>query len=232
MLVGAGVLLVMALYLVTVVSKQRTGGGSPAVAAATVPSQPLDATLQAQVTPLEAEIEHLTGTAQIEKQQELVNLFILGRRYDRAAAVMEAIAEARGNIQDWIYAGNLYFDWMQQQVGQARVPFAKQAIAAYQQALDLDPANLDVRTDMAVAYLDDPDNPMEAIRQTNQVLELDSTHIQANFNRGVMLMRINRFEQALAQFEHVKTLVGDPDDEVYQRAEAVIERIQQSTPGS
>ena len=90
----------------------------------------------------------------------------------------------------------------------------------------LDDENLDVRTDMAIAYLYDPENAMMAIQETNKVLESDSLHIQANFNRGIMLTQINRRDQALEQFEKVKRIIGDSEDPVFQRASDAIARLQ------
>jgi lipoprotein NlpI len=66
---------------------------------------------------------------------------------------------------------------------------------------------------------------MMAIQETNRVLESDSLHIQANFNRGIMLSQINRLDQAIEQFETVKRIIGDPQDPVYQRAQDAIARL-------
>ena len=114
---------------------------------------------------------------------------------------------------------------MQRAPDTQKTPWSQKAVAAYQAALDMNPDNLDVRTDMAIAYLYDPQNSMLAIQETNRVLESDSLHIQANFNRGIMLNQINRTDQAIEQFEKVKRIVGDPEDPVYQRAENAIVQL-------
>ena len=67
---------------------------------------------------------------------------------------------------------------------------------------------------------------MMAIQETNRVLEQDSLHIQANFNRGVMLANINRIDQAVDQFEKVKRIIGDESNPIYQRADQAIESVQ------
>ncbi len=226
-LVGAGILLVVGLYMITVVSKEMGGGSAapPPVAQAAPQAAPLPADVAEQAEALQAEIDQLTGAAQLEKRRELVSLYIREERYDLAAEEQERIAEAENTEDAWVLVGNLNYDWMERQSSADRAVFAKRAIAGYQRALEINPDNLDVRTDMAIAYMYDPDNPMKAIQETNKVLERNPDHVQANFNRGIMLMQINRMDEAVSQMEKVKRLVNDPDDPVYQRAERVLEMI-------
>jgi hypothetical protein len=68
---------------------------------------------------------------------------------------------------------------------------------------------------------------MEAIRQTNLVLEKDADHLMANYNKGVFLMRINRLDQALEQFERVKVLAG-AESPYYRQADMWIVTIRES----
>ncbi|WP_456425002.1 zinc-ribbon domain-containing protein [Rhodocaloribacter sp.] len=229
-LVGAGILLVVGLYMITVVSKEMGGGAAapPPTAQAAPQAAPLPADVAEQAEALQAEIDQLTGAARLEKRRELVSLYIREERYDLAAEEQERIAEAENTEDAWVLVGNLNYDWMERQSAADRAVFAKRAIAGYQRALEINPDNLDVRTDMAIAYMYDPDNPMKAIQETNKVLERNPDHVQANFNRGIMLMQINRMDEAVTQMEKVKRLVNDPDDPVYQRAERVIEMIRDS----
>jgi tetratricopeptide (TPR) repeat protein len=163
----------------------------------------------------------------IDLQQELVRLYADADRQDLAADVQEKIAAARQTAMAWADAGNLYYDWMMDRQSRAQqTTYARKAIQAYQRSLELDPTDLDVRTDMAVAYLYDPDNPMEAIKQTKKVLAQDPDHLQANFNRGIMLLRINRVDEAIQQFQKVKQLAG-PNSPVYERTEQVLQQIRQ-----
>ncbi|WP_457654104.1 double zinc ribbon domain-containing protein [Rhodocaloribacter sp.] len=226
-LVGAGILLVVGLYMITVVSKEMGSGSAapPPVAQAAPQAAPLPADVAEQAEALQAEIDRLTGAAQVEKRRELVSLYIREERYDLAAEEQERIAEAENTEDAWVLVGNLNYDWMERQSSADRAVFAKRAIAGYRRALEINPDNLDVRTDMAIAYMYDPDNPMKAIQETNKVLERNPDHVQANFNRGIMLMQINRMDEAVKQMEKVKNLVNDPSDPVYQRAEQVLEMI-------
>ncbi|MGB1048665.1 MAG: tetratricopeptide repeat protein [Rhodothermales bacterium] len=225
--VSAALLLVVALYAVTTMSG-GSGGSFDSIAQPSQDQQtvePLASQWQDREGRLMSEIEQATGDAQIDARRRLIDMYFAADRLDFAADQTVLIAEAIGSEDEWILAGNLYFDWMQRAPDTQKAPWAQKAVGAYQAALDMNPDNLDVRTDMAIAYLYDPQNSMLAIQETNRVLAADSTHIQANFNRGIMLNQINRTDQAIEQFERVKRIIGNPEDPVYQRAEGAIAQL-------
>ena len=225
--VSAALLLVVALYAVTTMSG-GSGGSFDSIAQPSQDQQtvePLASQWQDREGRLMSEIEQATGDAQIDARRRLIDMYFAADRLDFAADQTVLIAEAIGSEDEWILAGNLYFDWMQRAPDTQKAPWARKAVGAYQAALDMNPDNLDVRTDMAIAYLYDPQNSMLAIQETNRVLAADSTHIQANFNRGIMLNQINRTDQAIEQFERVKRIIGNPEDPVYQRAEGAIAQL-------
>lgn len=225
--VSAALLLVVALYAVTTMSG-GSGGSFDSIAQPSQDQQtvePLASQWQDRERRLMSEIEQATGDAQIDARRRLIDMYFAADRLDFAADQTVLIAEAIGSEDEWILAGNLYFDWMQRAPDTQKAPWAQKAVGAYQAALDMNPDNLDVRTDMAIAYLYDPQNSMLAIQETNRVLAADSTHIQANFNRGIMLNQINRTDQAIEQFERVKRIIGNPEDPVYQRAEGAIAQL-------
>lgn len=167
--------------------------------------------------------------AAVDIRRDLMDLYLAANRIDLAAGEAERIAEITNTENDWAIAGNLYYDVMEGREDASRSTYAKRAISAYDRALAINPDNLDIRTDMAIAYMYDPDNPMMAIQETNRVLEQDSLHIQANFNRGVMLANINRIDQAVDQFEKVKRIIADESNPIYQRADQAIESVQGAT---
>ncbi|HCR49790.1 MAG TPA: hypothetical protein DIW24_09180, partial [Bacteroidetes bacterium] len=139
----------------------------------------------------------------------------------------------------WAKAGHLWYDWMDKQPDpQARIDAAGKAIDAYEKSLAVKD-NPDVRTDLGAAYLtyaiteapkkDKAINPMKAIENTNKVLDQNPNHVQANFNKGVMLMTIGRNDNAKTQFEKVKSL-SKPGEPAYQRAEAALQQMSGDKP--
>ena len=232
-LIGSGLLIVLVWYIGSIVLADRSS--SPGVSTSTEigvapDAAPLPQQFLEQEQTLQNELSSLSGIAKDAKRRELVDLYVSANRLDRAAAEAELIAEAEGSEQMWVATANLYYDWMETRSPADRAFYAKKSIAAYRNALEINPENLDARTDMAIAYMYDPENPMLAIQETMKVLEMDSLHINANFNRAVMLLQINRTDQALEQLQKVKRIVGDPASPVYIQAEQLIrDTLGQST---
>lgn len=229
---GAALILIVAFFLIDAARNGDEAPGTPAAegqptTAMPTVDTPLAADVAATVDALRAEAEGLSGEARVAKLRLIVDALVAAGRFDKAGPEQEAIAVLTGTASDWQRAGNLYYDWMDVHDGPERVRFAKSAIAAYRKVLELEPDNLDVRTDLAVAYMSDPDNPMLAIQENAAVLAVDSLHVQANFNRGIMLLQINRIDGAIAQFEKVQRIVGDPQDPMYVLAEQALLQVRQ-----
>lgn len=231
MLITASLLIVTALYMITAFSKRAfpTSEVAPQQQAEAATQQPpseaapLSSELEAQVGSLMSEAEALTGDAQVSKKREVVNVLMAEQRFDRAAPVQEEIAEATGQAEDWFQAGHFYYDWMDQLSGPQRPVAAQSAVGAYEQGLSINPDDLVVRTALAMAYLN-TSTPMLGITQIRQVLDEDPDHLEGNFYFGVMLMQINRIEQAKERFERVKELVG-PESQMYQQADIMLNNI-------
>lgn len=241
-LVGIALLVVVGLFVATTWSQDPEGGSNGAessvperTSAADASSaieqaeaQPLPADLADSVEVYEDRIDQADGEAKLGWQSELVRLFLRNNRPDRAAIVQQRIAEAEGSAEAWQRSGDLFFEWMtaMNDESEHKPEVASLTIEAYERVLDEQPDNLDVRTRAAWAYQFDPSkNPMEAIEETNAVLEEEPEHLQANFNKGLFLVRINRLEQATEQFERVKEIAGE-ESPFYDAAERYIQTVQ------
>lgn len=230
---AAATLLVAGLYLITVVSRSANGPTTPtAVQPVDTSPAPLSGDAKEEEDALRARIEDTEAATRVELQRALIALYVRENRLDLAGEVQEDIARSLDSELEWVRTGNLYYDWMELQGGALRTAYARKAVGSYQRALEINPDNLDARTDMALAYFYDPQQPMEAIKNITMVLEADSTHIQANYNRGYLLFQIGRYDQSVAQFEKVMRLVGNPEDPIYRRAEAAIQTVRQRAAAS
>lgn len=203
-------------------------GGNPSSLMGLVRQNATDsipAPLREQIATLQEEIEQRSGVERRAKQQELVNLYVGAGQLAQAAVIQRRIAESAGTPEAWRRAGDLLYSWMEMLQGQqpASSQVAEYVVAAYQKVLDQQPDNLDVRTDMATAYLQ-TNQPMRGVDEINRVLEENPDHFQARFNKGIMLTMIGRAEEAIAQFERVKEIVGT-DSPYYQQAEQAIQTI-------
>ncbi|MBL7976714.1 MAG: zinc ribbon domain-containing protein [Bacteroidetes Order II. Incertae sedis bacterium] len=214
---------------------------SPQAEAAPVPkTAPIPKEVQVKADELMAKMEKETNAT--KKQgltEELAFLYQQNQREDLAGNVMIEAAKTINTADIWAKAGHLWYDWMDKQPDpQARIDAAGKAIDAYEKSLAVKD-NPDVRTDLGAAYLtyaiteapkkDKAINPMKAIENTNKVLDQNPSHVQANFNKGVMLMTIGRNDNAKTQFEKVKSL-SKPGEPAYQRAEAALQQMNGGVP--
>lgn len=242
MLVGIPVLIVIALFMITEMSRQRV---QPEVApTAAMPAEmrsaavidefesiPVAGQYAPVVDSLQALVRSGDGTVALEAQRELVRFMAEIGRIDRAAIEQQRLARRTGMTADWRHAGTLLYAWMEAVYNERKTDVALLAIEAFGKVLEQNPDDVDIRADLGWAYQYDPQNPMEAIRQTNLALEQDPDHLAANYNRAVFLLRINRINEALEQFGRVVALAEDGS--VYERqAEAWIRTIRENAEAS
>jgi cytochrome c-type biogenesis protein CcmH/NrfG len=98
--------------------------------------------------------------------------------YTQRAELLEAeVMKNQGNTAAWIQLGHVYFDTDQYQ----------KAINAYTKALELEPKNADVLTDLGIMYRRNG-QPQEAIKSFDQAVAVDPKHEAARFNKGIVMM--------------------------------------------
>ncbi len=237
-LVGLSVMVVVALFMVTVISKQPPAAQPDDAVAA--PSDvrtasiiqeheaiPVAEQYRPRIDSLRAAVEEGNGDQAIEARHRLVEYFVEMGRIDRAAIEQMRLAGISDLTADWKKSGNLLLDWMEMSALETKPEIALLAIDSYKRVLEQEPGDLEARANLGWAYQYDPQNPMQAIQQTNLVLEEDADHLMANYNKGVFLMHINRIDQAVEQFERVKDLAG-AESPYYRQADMWIDAIRES----
>lgn len=240
-LVGVALLAVVVLFFITQASTDPPAatpaaatGTAPAGAAAPPPAEAapeLPAEVEARAAALEDEIAAATGDERLAKQEDLAGLYARSGAFALAAPIQQEVAEVRQTALAWADAGSLYLAHMLRTQGETRTFYAQRAAENYERSVALDDTDLDVRTDLATAYLNDGLNPMQAVETVKEVLGEDPEHVRANFNFGLMLAQISRTDQAQERFEKVLTLTeaGDP---VRERAEQELARLQAAASGT
>ena len=196
-------------------------------------SDTLDGPVAGQVDSLRALEAEATGQQKQQLQSELVRLYIGAGAPGRAALVQQSLADATGTVEARRRAADLLYQWMRQvesRSGRARVSdVARHVATEYEEVVQKRPQNLDARTRMGEAYLL-TNNPMKGIQAINGVLKDDSTFVPARFQKGLALLQINRVDQAVREFERVKTH-ADPQNPFYKQAERAIKVINERTSG-
>jgi tetratricopeptide (TPR) repeat protein len=163
------------------------------------------------------ELEPIQGLeAALEKEEgNLLLLDSLGKMWDLAlfpvvsAHYFEQIAEKRSGEKDWLNAAYRYFDAFKGSTDSLlRSMMVNKAIASYQKVLELNPKNLNAKTDLGVCYAEGTAEPMKGIMMLREVVEEDPEHSNAQFNLGVLSVRSGQLDKAIERFE--KVLSSDP----------------------
>lgn len=240
LLVGASVLLVAALYALTVALDRPSAAPEPAPAPAAAPDEPLPqgsvtgvfAPLSDEATrrisALEDELDAAPDAERAAVQRRLVDLLIGYGRPDLAAQAQSDLARETDDPIAYGRAGDLYYQWLNLLDENSRAPIATRAVAMYEQAREGGAADRDLRARQAWAVQYDPSsNPMRAIEESRAILDEDSLHVGANFNLGWMNYRVGRPAGARSYFERVVRTAGE-DSPLGRNAAAIIETIDAS----
>lgn len=119
---------------------------------------------------------------------------------DKAIANLEAeVTTNPDNFESWTQLGNLYFD--------ANHP--EKAVPAYEKALELHSGNANIYTDLGVMYRR-TNQPQKAIGAFDSAIKMDTKHIPARFNKGIVLFYdLNDLDGAIATWESILKI--DPE---------------------
>ena len=115
---------------------------------------------------------------------------------DQIAGLEFKTSQNPGDIAGWIQLGNLCFD--------SDLP--EKAIAAYKEALAINPDNADILTDMGVMYRKSGKYD-KAVQSFDKAVGVNPKHEIARFNKGIVLMHdLNNPQGAIQAWEELLTV--------------------------
>lgn len=132
---------------------------------------------------------------------------------NRIRVLEEAVKANPSNKAPMVELGNLYYDAQRY----------AEAIPWYARALELDPADTNVRTDMATAYFYTGD-VARAIEEGRRVLSLEPDKPQANLNMGIWLVSQSPPNTAEAIRHWQKVIDRYPDTKEARQAQELINK--------
>jgi|Deesub1362A_J573_1020465.scaffolds.fasta_scaffold05938_2 PhoH-like ATPase len=139
--------------------------------------------------------------------------FRLGTPEIALKELKEILRNDPNNLPALVTIGNYYFD---------RKQYSK-AITYYQKALDIQPGNNNVRTDMAIALFN-LGRVDDALNQLEIAIKNDPKHALAHFNRAIILWQgKGNLKEAKKEFENYLKL--EPQGKLSQEAKAALQKI-------
>lgn len=135
--------------------------------------------------------------------KEIAEIFLAANRMDSAAFYVEKIAQVSPTQENWQRAGDAYFQAFNLALRQENMALlAEKTRFCYQKVLDLNPRNLQAKTNLAMTYVGS-DTPMQAVLTLREVIEENPNYIPALMNLGVLSMQSNQYDKAYERFRSV-----------------------------
>jgi len=124
-----------------------------------------------------------------------------------AAYYAEQKAVKDQDESSWEQAAYRYFDAFQSAPDSAiRSTMVAKAIASYEKILQLNPDNLDAKTDLGLCYAEGTKDPMKGIMLLREVIGKNPDHENAQFNLGILSVRSGQYDKAVERFSKVLAL--------------------------
>ncbi len=174
--------------------------------------QSLNANLAQQITELENQLQSAEASEKVKLQRQLASKWDDVNQPAPSAFYFELLAKSGSNYADWIKSGDLFTDAYQSEKDSLIQPaLVQKAIGTYQKALELNPASLDAKTGLGVAYVSGTPNPMQGITLLLEVVKQDPKNAKANLNLGLFSIKSGQFDKAVNRFKTVLDVKPTPD---------------------
>jgi tetratricopeptide (TPR) repeat protein len=184
----------------------------------------IGAALAATINDLEGQLKNATTDAdKLSLQKKLAKQWDDDNQPAPAAFYYQAAARKENSFDDWLLAGQRFNDaYKGTQDTSVQPAFVQNAIESLKNAVKLKPDNLDAKTGLGVAYVNqtssgiaDPDggSPMQGIMLLLDVVKQDPNNRSANLSLGLFAMKSGQFEKAVARFKNM--IAQKPEVEPY-----------------
>lgn len=172
----------------------------------------LNANLAQQVKELEEQVKKANGSEKLALQQQLAEKWDDVNQPAASALYYEILAQSNNQYSDWLKAGDLFTDAYQAEKDSLMQPaLINKAVSMYQHALDVQPASLDAKTGLGVAYVSGTPDPMKGITLLLEVVKEDPKNVKANLNLGLFSIKSGQFDKAVSRFKTVIEVKPTPD---------------------
>ncbi len=157
-----------------------------------------------------SQLEALEVTSEEHGGKDTSVLGEIGRTWDGfnnpsiAAEYFEQIAQLNPGENEWLNAAFRYFDaFKMTNDSLLRASMVENAIEAYKTVIEINPQNLDAKTDLGLCYAEGTGNPMQGIMLLREVVQAKPDHENAQFNLGVLSVKSGQLDKAVNRFENV-----------------------------
>jgi tetratricopeptide (TPR) repeat protein len=186
--------------------------------------------LSVQIANLEGRLKSANESEKLNVQKDLAKKWDDVNQPAPAAFYYQDVAKQENTFGDWLAAGNHFneaYKFTQDTLVQPF--FVVNAIADFKNAAKLKPNDLDAKTGLGVAYVNqtsmgmtDPDggSPMQGIMLLLDVVKQDPKNWNANLSLGVFAMKSGQFQKATQRFKTIIAVRPNELEPYYYLAES------------
>jgi tetratricopeptide (TPR) repeat protein len=142
------------------------------------------------------------GSQKAAALDSLVRLFAGQRQPVAAAYYSGKLAEVKNTSAAYTDAGTRYYVSAQFSPN-LRPELFDRALHAFEKALELDKDNLDAKVKLGVCLVEGTNEPMKGITLLREVVEADSTNIEAHLNLGLFAVQSGQYDKAIERFSKI-----------------------------
>ncbi len=167
----------------------------------------------ANIVALEARFEKTTeDSSQTEILKQLSGEWFKLGFPEIAGHYAAAVAELERTPEAWAIAGTTFNYGIQADKNDRLRAFCfEQAVAAFENAVSLDPQNIDFQINLALTYVANPpqDNPMKGILMLRNLQEKNPNNPRVLFQLGRLALSTGQIDKAIQRLEQAQNLEPD-----------------------
>ncbi len=146
----------------------------------------------------------LAGNDQPAMYDSIASIFDIEGKPASAAWYYEQKVNVDPSESTYLNTAYRYFDAFKAAKDSAESGFfVSKAIENYKKVLEINPDNLNAKTDLGICYVEGTPQPMQGITLLREVVETNPDHEYAQLNLGFLSMKSGQFEKAAERFTKV-----------------------------
>ncbi|QHS54893.1 tetratricopeptide repeat protein [Mucilaginibacter sp. 14171R-50] len=170
----------------------------------------IDAALSQEITTLEGKLKTAGQADKVTLQRQLAQAWDSATQPAPAAFYYLDVAHSSNQMQDWLNAGNRFNAAYRVSTDTAaQAAYVANAVEAFDHATKLQPASLEAKTGLGVAYVNGGAMPMQGIALLLEVVKKEPKNHDAVLNLGMFAMKSGQYEKAVDRF---KTLIAQKEE--------------------
>lgn len=151
-----------------------------------------------------SELKQPASRVNLQLYDSLAKLWDEKKMFALSANYYEQKANKDKTEKSYLNAAYRFFDAYKQSIDSTvRINMANKAISNYSKVTNINPKNLDAKTDLGILYAEATADPMKGIMMLREVVTEKPNHENAQLNLGFLAVRSNQYEKALQRFDKV-----------------------------